>query len=69
MIIVYEELCKGCNICTVFCPRKVYEQSKDLDKKGIHLPVPIHEEVCIKCTLCAFICPDQARKVEDEEDK
>jgi 2-oxoglutarate ferredoxin oxidoreductase subunit delta len=67
MIKVDEKLCKGCNICTEFCPRKVYEQSEKLDKKGVHLPVPKHEEKCTKCNLCALMCPDQAIQVEETE--
>jgi len=69
MIKVDEKLCKGCNICTEFCPRKVYEQSEKLDKKGVHLPVPNHEEKCTKCNLCALMCPDQAIQVEEKEEE
>ncbi len=69
MIKVDEKLCKGCNICSEFCPQKVYEQSKELDSKGVHLPVPKNEEKCRKCNLCALMCPDQAIYVGDEENK
>ncbi|WP_414469672.1 4Fe-4S dicluster domain-containing protein [Methanobacterium sp. ACI-7] len=69
MIKVDENLCKGCNICTEFCPRKVYEQSEELDKKGVHLPVPKNEEKCTKCNLCALMCPDHAIHVEESEEK
>ena len=68
MIKVDEKLCKGCNICTEFCPRKVYEQSKELDGKGVHLPVPVNEKECKKCNLCALMCPDLALHVEEKEE-
>jgi 2-oxoglutarate ferredoxin oxidoreductase subunit delta len=68
MIKVDKELCKGCNICTEFCPFKVYEQSKKPNKKGVRLPTPKHEERCTKCGLCALMCPDQAIRVEDKEE-
>jgi 2-oxoglutarate ferredoxin oxidoreductase subunit delta len=68
MIKVDKELCKGCNICTEFCPFKVYEQSKKPNKKGVRLPTPEHEDRCTKCGLCALMCPDQAIRVEDKEE-
>jgi 2-oxoglutarate ferredoxin oxidoreductase subunit delta len=67
MITVNEDLCKGCNICTEFCPRKVYEQSKELNRKGVHLPIP-HTEKCTNCGLCTLLCPDQALKVDDDDE-
>ncbi len=67
MITVNEKLCKGCNLCTEFCPRQVYEQSEELNKKGIHIPVPVNKDRCTKCGLCALMCPDQAIKVEEDE--
>lgn len=68
MIKVDKELCKGCNICTEFCPFKVYEQSKKPNKKGVRLPTPEHEDRCTKCGLCALMCPDQAIRVEEKEE-
>lgn len=69
MITVNENLCKGCNLCTEFCPKKVYKGSEELSKKGIHIPVPVDEDKCTKCGLCSLLCPDQAIKVEEEEDE
>lgn len=68
MITVNKNLCKGCNICTEFCPQKVYEQSEKLNKKGIRLPIPKNEEKCKKCGLCALLCPDQAIKVDEKDE-
>ncbi len=68
MIKVDKELCKGCNICTEFCPRKVYEESEEPNKKGVRLPTPKHEEKCTKCNLCVLMCPDQAIHVEEKEE-
>lgn len=69
MVTVNEKLCKGCNICTEFCPKKVYEESKELNQKGIHVPFPANNEKCTKCGLCALMCPDQAIKVEEDQDE
>jgi len=69
MIKVDEDLCKGCNICILFCSQNVYKQSEKLDKKGIHLPEPVNEVKCIQCNLCAIICPDQAITVNENKEK
>ena len=68
MITIDKRLCKGCNICTEFCPQKVYEESGTLDEKGVHIPVPTNEELCKKCKICTLMCPDQAINVEDEDE-
>ncbi len=69
MITVNEKLCKGCNLCTEFCPKKVYKESGELSKKSVHVPVPINQDKCTKCGLCALMCPDQAIKVEEDPDE
>ena len=36
-IIINEELCKGCGLCTTVCPKQILELSKDkLNSKGYH---------------------------------
>ena len=67
MVTINEKLCKGCNLCTEFCPKKVYEESEELNHKGIRVPIPVNEEKCTKCGLCELMCPDQAIKVEEED--
>lgn len=69
MIKLDPNLCKGCNICMEFCPKQVYEQSKTLDRKGVHIPIPKNQDKCSKCDLCALMCPDQAIKVEEDDEQ
>ncbi len=68
MITIDQKLCKGCNLCTEFCPRKVFEESPDLDQKGVHIPIPQHVDKCRKCQICTLICPDQAIKVDVDDE-
>jgi 2-oxoglutarate ferredoxin oxidoreductase subunit delta len=68
MIKLDPNLCKGCSICTEFCPKNVYEDSETPNKKGVRIPIPKNEEKCTKCNLCALMCPDQAIKVEEEDE-
>lgn len=66
MIIVDEELCKGCGICIYICPTNVLESSRRLNRRGFTPPIPAGEDRCTRCRLCERICPDFAiRVVED----
>ncbi|MDZ4170726.1 MAG: ferredoxin family protein [Methanobacteriaceae archaeon] len=68
MISLDPKLCKGCDICTEFCPKKVYEIPDTSDKRGVRVPVPKNQEKCTKCKLCELMCPEQAIKVEGEDE-
>jgi len=65
MIYINEDLCKGCFICVDCCPMDVYTPSKELNQKGVHLPIP-EVDKCIKCQLCTLMCPDQVISIEDD---
>lgn len=54
---VNSRLCKGCNVCVSFCPKKVLA----LDTLGkIEI---IDEAACIQCGQCELRCPDFAIRV------
>lgn len=66
-ITIDQDLCKGtdgCGLCIHVCPRKVYEPSDDLNRKGLRNPVPVRLEDCTACMLCMIYCPDLAIVVE-----
>lgn len=65
---VDEELCKGCNLCIMFCPQDVFERAETLNKKGVFPPRVVRGDNCVKCRLCELICPDFAIAVLQEED-
>ncbi|ADP76840.1 2-oxoglutarate ferredoxin oxidoreductase, delta subunit [Methanothermus fervidus DSM 2088] len=67
MIAINEKLCKGCGICIEFCPRNVFEMSKEINEKGVHVPLPKSPERCTKCNICVLMCPDQAISVNKNE--
>lgn len=68
---VDEDLCKGCELCTLYCPQDVFDRSDKLNKKGIFPPVPAREDQCVECRLCELICPEFAISitVENKNDK
>lgn len=61
-----QEFCKGCRICTVFCPKGAIAASATLNAAGYE-PVHFDENVeCTGCALCAIVCPEAAIEVYRE---
>ena len=63
-VVVNEDRCKGCGLCTTVCPKKIVVIAKDkLNKKGYHPAQVIEQDKCIACAFCATMCPDVAIEV------
>jgi len=60
---IYEEWCKGCNICVSFCPTQTLELSRS-GKSTV-----AHPAKCIYCGLCELLCPDLAITVRPKPAK
>jgi 2-oxoglutarate ferredoxin oxidoreductase subunit delta len=59
-ILIDEERCKGCSLCTAVCPQGVITMQETLlNAKGYH-PAVLNEATaeCTGCGVCAIICPD-----------
>ncbi len=58
-VIINQDACKGCGLCTTVCPKKIVHLSKDkLNIKGFHPAEVTEQDQCIGCAFCATICPD-----------
>lgn len=55
---VNQEMCKGCNLCVVACPKDVLALNKDVNAKGYNYSYMENAEECIGCASCADVCPD-----------
>jgi 2-oxoglutarate ferredoxin oxidoreductase subunit delta len=66
MIYIDEEMCKGCRICTEFCPTRVLADSTNLNKRGYYPPVVEKKEECHGCRLCELLCPEFAICIVNE---
>jgi 2-oxoglutarate ferredoxin oxidoreductase subunit delta len=66
MIHIDEELCKGCRICTVFCPTEVLQESQAINRLGYYVPLVKREEACHGCRLCELLCPEFAIFIKHE---
>ena len=66
------QLCKGCQLCKLICPREAISliPSEDADGKALASKVDIDENICDFHGICAVICPFSAIKISvngDEE--
>jgi len=76
-LVIDERRCKGCNLCTMVCPYKIFKPGKKPNERGITVPELDRPERCTNCRLqklygrrlcgmCEMICPDQAIRWEEE---
>ncbi len=63
-----EEFCKGCQICEIICPQKVFKQGERISPSGYILIDIVLPEKCVGCRSCELMCPDQAIVIIPEED-
>ena len=57
---IIKDQCKGCGFCIQFCPKKVLDESEEINARGVHPPKIVDEDNCIICGFCTAVCPDFA---------
>jgi len=59
-IVIAEDRCKGCELCTMVCPQGDLVQMADhFNVKGYRPSAFVDPNgKCTGCTLCATMCPD-----------
>ena len=66
-VTINEDVCKGCALCTVVCPKKIVVIDRTrLNAKGYNPATVSDMDQCIACAMCGLMCPDSAIKVEKE---
>ena len=64
-VTISEDVCKGCGMCVVACPKKILVISRTkINTKGYHVSEMTDMDACIGCMACATMCPDVAIEVE-----
>ncbi len=60
-ITIDENRCKGCELCTFVCPKKVIEMANYFTPRGYRPALLVDPKgECTGCLLCSTICPDVA---------
>jgi 2-oxoglutarate ferredoxin oxidoreductase subunit delta len=60
-IVIDEEKCKGCQLCTMVCPKDLVKMADRFNPKGYHPSELVDpERECTGCAMCAMMCPDVA---------
>jgi 2-oxoglutarate ferredoxin oxidoreductase subunit delta len=65
-VIIDIELCKGCEYCVKFCPKKILKITDKVNHTGYRFVEVINEEDCIGCSRCALVCPESCIEVYKE---
>ncbi len=66
-ILIDEDRCKGCELCTIVCPFDLVHIANHFNAKGYRPSILVDPEgKCTGCTLCARTCPDVAITVYRE---
>ena len=64
-----KDQCKGCGYCIEFCPKKIFEESEEINARGVHPPKIVDESKCLLCSFCTAVCPDFAIFVTEKKCK
>jgi 2-oxoglutarate ferredoxin oxidoreductase subunit delta len=62
-----KDRCKGCGYCIEYCPKKVFEESDEINAQGVHPPRIVDASRCILCQFCTSVCPDFAVYVVEKQ--
>lgn len=66
-VTINEEICKECEYCMKFCPKKtIIKKNDQVNKKGYYFAIAANLTDCIACGICANVCPEGAIKVEKD---
>ena len=66
-VLIDGALCKGCELCMLFCPKKIIEMSPHINDKG-YMPAEVEKmDQCTGCKCCALVCPDGAISIYKED--
>lgn len=62
-VVIDQERCKGCGLCTQVCPKKILVLSNMININGYHPVQCTDEELCMGCANCATVCPVTAFEI------
>ena len=67
MIVIDQELCKGCGYCVDACPFGIIVIKEKFNERGVFPASAEQPDRCTGCAMCAHMCPEIAIEVFREE--
>ena len=61
------DVCKGCELCRVFCPKEIIVMSRHINVRGYSPATVELMDKCTGCKSCALVCPDGAIEIFKQE--
>ena len=61
------DVCKGCGLCRVFCPKGLIGMSSHIGSRGYSPAEMLDQEACVGCRACSLVCPDGAISIYKED--
>ncbi len=60
-----KEMCKGCGLCMLFCPRKLIKKGENHINSQGYYPAMFDdpENRCNSCDMCGKMCPEAAIEI------
>lgn len=63
---ISHELCKGCELCVIACPKKILTIADRHNTKGYAYATVTDDNQCIGCCRCVKVCPDICFEIRTE---
>ena len=67
-VVVHADLCKGCGLCIIHCPKQILSASDKINALGYPATVAAAEG-CIGCANCYIVCPEPGAITVTRPDK
>lgn len=65
--VIQVDYCKGCGICTAFCPQKILVLGDQTNAYGYPVVEMTDVTACRGCLRCSLMCPDTVFTFTREE--
>ena len=66
-LIINKDLCKGCGLCCLFCPKNILSLGDAINSHGYSYVEVSDQQKCIGCGRCYQICPDLVFEIRATE--
>jgi 2-oxoglutarate ferredoxin oxidoreductase subunit delta len=66
LVKINSQVCKGCKLCIINCPKKNLKLSEKINKLGYKYCEVVDEKNCTGCGRCYLMCPEYCIEIIKE---